>query len=72
MTALQLVLCAWRRGNAAVECAFAVHLPVGAVDEVAEPENIDTNSTTKCEFFCMFSIFLRFLLLLLHGWLMHS
>jgi len=32
----------------------------------------DTNSTTKCEFFCMFSIFLRFLLLLLHRWLMHS
>ncbi len=40
MTALQLVLCAWRRGNAAVECAFAIHLPVGAVDEVAEPQNI--------------------------------
>ncbi len=40
MTALQLVLCAWRRGNAAVECAFAVHLLVGAVDEVAEPEKI--------------------------------
>ncbi len=31
----------------------------------------DTNSTTKCEFFCIFSIFLRFFLLLLHGWLMH-